>query len=102
MVYSIFPIRSFSPAPQHKSSKWTAFRAALVFAQEYGILAASAEDRPFVPIASVVICIRNSSGMGKEVDDVPEGMQRAFRKWDDSIIGGCKVLPLTAALEATG
>ena len=40
--------------------------------------------------------------MGKEVDDVPEGMQRAFRKWDDSIIGRCKVLPLTAALEATG
>lgn len=73
-----------------------------MFAQEYGILAASAEDRPFVPAASVVICVRNSSEPGKEADDIPEGMRRAFRKWDDSIIRGCKILPLTAALEATG
>lgn len=74
----------------------------MVFAQEYGILAASAEDRPFVPAASVIICIRNSSVIGKEADVIPEGMRRAFRKWDDSIIGGCKVLPLTVALKAIG
>ena len=102
MAHSIFTIRSFCPAPQHKSSKLATFRTALVFAQEYGILAASAEDRPFVPVASVVICIRNNSGIGKDADEIPEGMRRAFRKWDDSVIGKCKVLPLTAALEATG
>ena len=102
MTHSILTIRSFSPAPQHKSSKLAAFRAALIFAQEYGILAASAEDRPFVPVTSVVICIRNSSGIGNEPDDIPEGMRRAFRKWDESAIRRCKILPLTAALEATG
>ena len=99
---SIFTIRSLAPAPQHKSTKSAAFRAALVFAQEYGILAASAEDRPFVPVSSVVICSRSGSGSGNEVENIPEGMQRAFRKWDGKNIAECRVLPLTAALEATG
>jgi len=72
----------------------------LLFAQEYGILTASAEDRPFVPLGSVVVCSRNASGA--EVETVPEGMMRAFRKWDGSGTKECKVMPLTAALEAMG
>ena len=34
---------------------------------------------------------------------IPEGMRRAFRKWDDGKgLGECRILPLAAALEATG
>ncbi|KAF6238479.1 hypothetical protein HO173_003447 [Letharia columbiana] len=102
-IFVILSIRSLAPAPQHKSTESAAFRAALVFAQEYSILAASAEDRPFVPVSSVVICSRGGSPNVKEVEDIPEGMRRAFRKWDDGKgLGECRVLPLTAALEATG
>ena len=100
---SILSIRSFAPAPQHKSTESAAFRAALVFAQEYGILAASAEDRPFVPVSTVVVCSRTRSPNGPEVGDIPDGMRRAFRKWEaGGGLGGCRVLPLAAALEATG
>ena len=74
-----------------------------MFAQEYGILAASAEDRPFVPISSVIICSRNTSSNVKEVVNIPEGMKLAFRKWDDGKgFGECGVLSLAAALEGTG
>lgn len=102
-IFTILSIRSLLPAPQHKSTESAAFRAALVFAQEYGILAASAEDRPFVPVSSVVICSRSGSPNVKEVESgVPEGMRRAFRKWDDGKgLGECRVLTLTAALGAT-
>lgn len=55
-----------------------------------------------MPVGSVVICSRNGSGSGNEVENVPEGMQRVFRKWDGKKIAECRVLPLTAALEATG
>ena len=100
---SILSIRSLAPAPQHKSTESAAFRAALVFGQEYGILAASAEDRPFVPVSSVVICSRDRSPNVTEAESVPEGMRQAFRKWDNSKgLGICRVLPLAAALEATG
>lgn len=102
-VFIILSIRSLAPAPQHKSTESAGFRAALVFAQEYGILAASSEDRPFVPVSSVVICSRSGSPDVEEVEAVPEGMRRAFRKWDNGKgLNECRVLPLTAALEATG
>ena len=55
-----------------------------------------------MPVGSVVICSRNGSGSGSEVENIPEGMQRVFRKWDGKKIAECRVLPLTAALEATG
>ncbi|MCJ1475506.1 hypothetical protein MMC13_004169 [Lambiella insularis] len=72
------------------SSKLSTFRTALSFAQEYGILAASMEDRPFVPVGHVVL------------DGAPTGMKRAFRKWEnDQRAGGREVVvPLNAALEA--
>ncbi|CAD6570913.1 MAG: hypothetical protein ASARMPRED_004070 [Alectoria sarmentosa] len=102
-IFIILSIRSLAPAPQHKSTESAAFRTALVFAQEYSILAASAEDRPFVPVSSVVICSRNGSPKVKEVEGIPEGMRRAFRKWDDGKgLGECRVLPMTAATEVTG
>ena len=65
------------------------FRAALIFAQEYGILVASAEDRPFVPAGSVIL--------GR---DAPERCKHAFRKWEDRR-GPCIVLPINDALLAT-
>lgn len=54
-----------------------------------------------MPQCSVVICSRtkSSDGGGK---DVPEGMKTAFRKWDEVIVGECKVLALTQALEGLG
>jgi hypothetical protein len=51
-----------------------AFATALLFAQEYGILAASAEDRPFVPVTTVVL------------EGVPKDMKAVFRHWDDARI----------------
>ena len=74
-----------------------------MFAQEYGILAASAEDRPFVPVSTVAICSRTRSQNQEDVEHIPEGMRQAFRNWDDGKgLGECRVLPLAAALEATG
>lgn len=99
---SILTLRTLTPPPQHKLPDSSAFRAALLFAQEYGILAASAEDRPFVPVSSVVICSRNGCGDSKGIESVPEGVKRAFRKWDDASVGQCRILSLNAALEATG
>ncbi|KAF2092744.1 actin depolymerizing protein [Rhizodiscina lignyota] len=49
-----------------------AFTTALLFAQDYGILAASMEDRPFVPVSTVV------------VEGAPRDMKACFRHWDDS------------------
>jgi len=37
------------------ADKAKAFAAALLFAQDYGILAASMQDRPFVPDSKVVV-----------------------------------------------
>lgn len=65
------------------------FASALVFAHEYGILAASVEDRPFIPKSFVAI-----GGM-------PDSCKVAFRKWDRNIWPTTPhVLPLNAAIEA--
>ncbi|EEH09851.1 conserved hypothetical protein [Histoplasma capsulatum G186AR] len=68
------------------------FASALIFAQEYGIMAVSLQDRPFLPKSSVVIY-----GLSEEC-------KRAFRKWDDrGILSPRKtpsVFPLNAAIEA--
>ncbi|KAH7360733.1 hypothetical protein BKA65DRAFT_493853 [Rhexocercosporidium sp. MPI-PUGE-AT-0058] len=84
-------------------SQYPAFQNALNFGQEYGILAAGMEDRPFVPVTTVVL------------EGVPKDMKSVFRKWVDgrSITfykpaagnlqrkKSLRVVPLTAALEAT-
>ena len=76
-------------------SKLPNFRAALLFAQEYGILAASMEDRPFVPVSTVVL------------EGVPAIVKSVFRKWDDRKVvtresGDLVVVLLNSAVEATG
>jgi hypothetical protein len=98
----------------NSQSQFSAFNTALHFAQEYGILAAGMEDRPFVPVSTVVL------------EGVPRDMKKVFRKWKDEHLttifrspstasmltaGGGKgglrrarslrVMPLMAALEAT-
>jgi len=98
----VYVIRSPSPAllydgsnvpcsivSARASSKFSTFRAALLFAQEYGILAASMEDRPFVPSGGVVL------------QGAPVGVMNAFRKWKED--GKEKVvIALNEALEAAG
>jgi hypothetical protein len=80
----------------------SAFCTALLFAQDYGILAAGMEDRPFVPVSSVVL------------EGVPRDLKFVFRKWSDAraptvvyspattLARGrsLRVVPLSAALDA--
>lgn len=51
--------------------QYAAFHNALDFAHEYSILAAGMEDRPFVPISTVVL------------EGIPRDMKSVFRKWVD-------------------
>jgi hypothetical protein len=74
-----------------------------MFAQEYGILAAGMQDRPYVPVTTVVL------------EGIPKDMKGVFRKWRDGLTPtimqpaspglqrgrSLRVVPLTAALEAT-
>jgi hypothetical protein len=53
-------------------SQYASFRIALDFAQEYSILAAGMEDRPFVPFATVVL------------EGAPRDLKSVFRKWTDA------------------
>ncbi|KAK8873157.1 Advillin like protein [Apiospora arundinis] len=53
-------------------SQYASFHNALDFAQEYAILAAGMEDRPFVPISTVVL------------EGIPRDMKSVFRKWQDA------------------
>ncbi|KIW04978.1 uncharacterized protein PV09_04140 [Verruconis gallopava] len=58
-----------------------AFAAALHFAQDYGILAASTQDRPFVPVSTVVM------------EGSPRDMRFCFRNWDNERgVGGTESL----------
>lgn len=80
----------------------TAFAIALLFAQDYGILAASLQDRPFVPVSTVVL------------EGAPRDMKAAFRQWEDrflptgALMAGkprrgrsLRIVGLAAALAAT-
>ncbi|TDZ23901.1 Protein flightless-1-like protein [Colletotrichum orbiculare MAFF 240422] len=85
-------------------SQYSSFRIALDFAQEYAILASGMEDRPFIPISTVVL------------EGIPKDLKSVFRKWSDeasptimpprSATPGLKrgrslrVVPLTQALQA--
>ncbi|KAH7037884.1 uncharacterized protein B0I36DRAFT_237711 [Microdochium trichocladiopsis] len=53
-------------------SQYASFHNALEFAQEYAILAAGMEDRPFVPISTVVL------------EGAPRDLKSVFRRWRDS------------------
>lgn len=54
-------------------SQYTSFHNALDFAQEYAILAAGMEDRPFVPVSTVVL------------EGIPRDLRSCFRKWQDEM-----------------
>ncbi|KAI0194352.1 hypothetical protein EV127DRAFT_451665 [Xylaria flabelliformis] len=54
-------------------AEYSSFHNALDFAQEYAILAASVEDRPFVPVSTVVL------------EGIPRDMKSVFRKWQDDL-----------------
>ncbi|KAI1344266.1 hypothetical protein F5Y15DRAFT_107346 [Xylariaceae sp. FL0016] len=53
-------------------AQYASFHNALDFAQEYAILAAGMEDRPFVPISTVVM------------EGAPRDLKSVFRKWRDT------------------
>ena len=68
-----------------------------MFAQEYGILAASLEDRPVIPNSVVVL-----QGM-------PQDLKAVFRKWEDRKMvtardgrqwSAVQTIPLNVAIEA--
>ncbi|KAJ6783645.1 hypothetical protein PWT90_06988 [Aphanocladium album] len=52
-------------------SQYSSFRNALDFAQEYAILSAGMQDRPFVPVSTIVL------------EGIPRDLKRVFRKWED-------------------
>lgn len=84
-------VRIVGAEASHRAAE---FASALVFAHEYGILAASLQDRPFIPKSFVA------------VGGVPENnccRTIAFRKWDRRhpvAQTTPHVLPLNAAIEA--
>lgn len=60
----------------------------MVFAHEYGILAASLQDRPFIPKSFV------------SLGGTPDRCQNAFRKWSPRALYTPCVFPLDVAIEA--
>ena len=77
-------------------SRSAEFVTALMFAQEYGILTASLEDRPSIPKCLVTL------------HGAPPDFAAAFRKWQDPVglknqqQEQCQVFPLNDTLEALG
>lgn len=65
--------------------QYAAFHNALDFAQEYAILAAGAEDRPFVPVSTVVL------------EGIPRDLKSVFRKWRDGASPTRMVLPSSSS-----
>lgn len=84
--------------------QYASFHNALEFAQEFAILAAGMEDRPFVPVSTVIL------------EGIPRDMKSVFRKWQDASSptitnpsgGGTglrrgrslRIMPLNTALQA--
>lgn len=76
---------------KHAQAEYASFHNALDFAQEYAILAAGMEDRPFVPVSTVVL------------EGIPRDMKSCFRKWRDDMSPTRMVVSNnTAALPTTG
>jgi hypothetical protein len=68
-------------------SQYASFHNALDFAQEYAILAAGMEDRPFVPVSTVVL------------EGIPRDLRSCFRKWRDDR-SPTKMLPSSSSTAA--
>ncbi|THC89734.1 hypothetical protein EYZ11_010824 [Aspergillus tanneri] len=75
---------------EQASNRPAEFASAVVFAHEYGILAASLQDRPFIPKSYV------------SVGGLPDSCRSAFRKWEPRLPSTPppRVFPLNAAIEA--
>ncbi|RHZ64575.1 putative gelsolin repeat protein [Aspergillus thermomutatus] len=74
---------------EQASQRPAEFASAVVFAHEYGILAASLQDRPFIPNSLV------------SIGGLPESCRSAFRKWGKpSGQMRPRVFPLNAAIES--
>lgn len=58
---------------RNAQAEYASFHNALDFAQEYAILAAGMEDRPFVPVSTVVL------------EGIPRDLRSCFRKWRDEL-----------------
>ena len=88
-MYEISPFSQLDLSPSHiyvldaffelyiivgsrAQTEYSSFVNALDFAQEYSILAAGMEDRPFVPVSTVVL------------EGVPRDLKSVFRKWSDA------------------
>ncbi|KAL4809182.1 hypothetical protein BDV18DRAFT_150715 [Aspergillus unguis] len=71
------------------SNRPAEFASAVVFAHEYGILAASLQDRPFIPKSFI------------SLGGTPESCRSAFRKWTQRPLQRPpQVYPLNAAIDA--
>ena len=70
------------------SQKSADFASAVVFAHEYGILATSLQDRPFIPKSFVAL------------GGVPDRCQSAFRKWNPRTQHAPFVFSLDVVIEA--
>ncbi|RDW90092.1 putative gelsolin repeat protein [Aspergillus mulundensis] len=71
------------------SNRPAEFASAVVFAHEYGILAASLQDRPFIPKSFI------------SLGGTPEACRSAFRKWTRRPLQRPpQVFPLNAAIDA--
>lgn len=77
-------------SPSSTTHASTPLCASLLFVQEYAILSASLDDRPFIPHCNVVF---TPALPGDEyADTVPELVRWAFRKWDYAAVERCSVL----------
>ncbi|KAK7717494.1 hypothetical protein SLS64_002986 [Diaporthe eres] len=74
---------------RYTQAQYGSFRNALDFAQEYAILAAGMEDRPFVPVSTVVM------------EGIPRDLRSCFRKWRDDL-SPTKMLPPSSGGGGTG
>lgn len=81
----------------NSQSKRPEFQSALQFAQDYAILAATVDNRPFIPVSSVI------------VGGAPREFKVLFRNWEDAKIPtswlpsrkpSLRLVGLTAAMEA--
>jgi hypothetical protein len=79
----------FSIVGEQATNRPAEFVSAVFFAHEYGILAASLQDRPFIPNSFV------------SLGGVPDTSREAFRKWEQPFSPmPPQVFPLNAAIEA--
>jgi hypothetical protein len=91
-------LTGFSILSPTSHSQSHAFSSALLFAQDYGILSASAQDRPFVPVSTVIL------------EGAPRDLKATFRSWKSKEApaakpglkrgGSLRVVGLAAALAA--